>query len=70
MRLTQQPIVTVLTMERVRGFARRARGYCRSNCVLDELGNIESQKTIEKMLKLQKAHRKIIDMEQDFLNAQ
>ena len=56
--------------QRLRRFARRARDYCRSYRVLDKLENIDSQETIEKVLKLQKAHRNIIDMEPGFLNTQ
>ena len=60
----------ILTTERVRRFARRAREYCRSYRVLDEMGNIDGKEIIEKMRKKQKAHRNIIDMEPGFLNTQ
>ena len=60
----------ILTTERVRRFARRARDYCRSYLVLDMVGSIDSQEIIEKMRKTQKAHRNIIDMEPDFLATQ
>ena len=60
----------ILTTERVRRFARRARDYCRTYRVLDKVGSIDGQETIEKMRKKQKAHRNIIDMEPGFLNTQ
>ena len=60
----------ILTTERVRRFARRAREYCRSYRVLDEMGNIDDKEIVEKMRRKQKAHRNIIDMEPGFLHTQ
>ena len=60
----------ILTTERVRRFARRAREYRRSCCVLHEMGNIDGKEIIQKMRKKQKAHRNIVDMEPGFLNTQ
>ena len=60
----------ILTTEGVRRFARRAREYCRSYRVLDEMGNIDGKEIIEKMRRKQKAHRNITGMEPGFLNTQ
>ena len=54
---------TILTLRRVRRFARRTRDYCRAYHALEKGGEIESKSMIEKMKKDCKAHRNILDME-------
>ena len=58
---------TILTLGRVRRFARRCRDYCRAYL---EHGAIESKQKIEQMRKVAKAHRNIIDMEPGFIDKQ
>ena len=58
---------TILTLGRVRRFARRCRDYCRAYF---EHGAIESKQKIEQMRKVAKAHRNIIDMEPGFIDKQ
>ena len=58
---------TILTLGRVRRFARRRRDYCRAYF---EHGAIESKQKIEQMRKVAKAHRNIIDMEPGFIDKQ
>ena len=60
----------ILTLGRIRRFARRARDFCRAYRALNSQGPIGSKNTIEKMCKVQKAHRSIIDMEPGFINTQ
>ena len=57
----------VLTLGRVRRFARRTRDYCRAYFTLDKLGVIDSKGMIEKMRKVSKAHRNIVDMDPKFI---
>ncbi|CAM9518710.1 unnamed protein product [Ectocarpus sp. 4 AP-2014] len=60
-----------LTIGRVRRFARRTRDYCRAYCEIALRGVvIRSKEFIEKMRKIQKAHRNILDMETSFLGDQ
>ena len=62
---------TILTLSRVRRFARRTRDYCRAYLRLEKVENgTESKDSIEKMRKTCKAHRNIIDMEPGFLDTQ
>ena len=61
---------TILTIQRVRRFARRTRDYCRAYLALEKGGDIESKDMIEKMKKICKAHRIILDMEPGFIDKQ
>lgn len=61
---------SILTLGRVRRFARRCRDYCRGYFAHENDGPIESKENIEKMRKVAKAHRNIIDMEPGFLDQQ
>jgi len=61
---------TILTVQRVRRFARRTRDYCRAYLALEKGGDIESKDMIEKMKKICKAHRNILDMEPGFIDKQ
>ena len=62
---------TILTLARVRRFARRTRDYCRAYLELEKSpGGAESKDSIEKMRKACKAHRNIIDMEPGFIDTQ
>ena len=59
----------ILTLSRVRYFARRTRDYCRAYLKLEnDADGIESKDSIEKMRKTCKAHRNIIDMEPGFID--
>ena len=60
----------ILTVQRVRRFARRTRDYCRAYLALEKGGDIESKDMIEKMKKICKAHRNILDMEPGFIDKQ
>lgn len=71
----------ILTLERVRRFARRTRDYRRTYALLaskgDDLeelkrahGGAEGYKLIEKMCAACKTHRNIVDMEVAFLNSE
>ena len=60
---------TILTLSRVRRFARRTRYYCRGYFKLaKDREGADSKKKIERMRKTCKAHRNIIDMEPNFLD--
>ena len=60
---------TILTLSRVRSFARSTRDYCRGYFKLAKDGEeAESKETIERVRKTCKAHRNIIDMEPGFLD--
>ncbi|CAB1097544.1 unnamed protein product [Ectocarpus sp. CCAP 1310/34] len=60
-----------LTIGRVRRFARRTRDYCRAYREIALRGVvIRNKEFIEKMRKIQKAHRNILDMETSFLGDQ
>lgn len=66
---------TILTLGRVRRFARRTRDFCRSYRSLannPEKGGacIDGKESIERMRKLCKAHRNIVDMEPGFIGRQ
>ena len=61
---------TILTVQRVRRFARRTRDYCRAYPALEKGGDIESKDMIEKMKKICKAHRNILGMEPGFIDKQ
>lgn len=61
---------TILTLPRVRRFARRTRDFCRSYLALEKGGPIESNDQIEKMRRVSKAHRNIIDMEPGLMDKQ
>ena len=61
----------ILTLSRIRRFARRTRDYCRAYLKLEkDAAGIESKDSIEKMRKTCKAHRNIIDMEPGFIDTQ
>ncbi|CAM9642953.1 unnamed protein product, partial [Sphacelaria rigidula] len=61
----------ILTLSRIRRFARRTRDYCRAYLKLEkDATGIESKDKIEKMRKTCKAHRNIIDMEPGFIDTQ
>ena len=51
---------TILTVQRVRRFARRTRDYCRAYLALEKGGDIESKKV----------RRNILDMEPGFIDKQ
>ena len=58
---------TILTLSRVRRFARHTRDYCRGYFKLAKGGEeSDSKEKIERMRKTCKAHRNIIDMEPVF----
>ena len=60
---------TILTLSRIRRFARRTRDYCRAYLRLEkDADGTESRDSIEKMRKTCKAHRNIIDMEPGFID--
>ena len=61
---------SILTVQRVRRFARRTRDFCRSYLTLEGGEPIESKDQIEKMRRVSKAHRSIIDMELGFIDKQ
>lgn len=61
---------TILTLPRVRRFARRTCDIFRSYLALEKGGPIESKEPIEGMRKVSKAHRNIIDMEPGFIDKQ
>ena len=62
---------TILTLPRIRRFARRTRDYCRAYLKLEnDAAGAESKDRIEKMRKTCKAHRNIIDMEPGFIDKQ
>ena len=62
---------TILTLPRLRRFARRTRDYCRAYLKLEnDAAGAESKDRIEKMRKTCKAHRNIIDMEPGFIDKQ
>ena len=62
---------TILTLPRIRRFARRTRDYCRAYLKLEkDAKGADSKDTIEKMRKTCKAHRNIIDMEPGFIDTQ
>ena len=62
---------TILTLRRVRRFARRTRDFCRAYLKLEMAGVApDSKDCIEKMRKTFKAHRNIIDMEPSFIDRQ
>ena len=59
---------TIMTLPRIRRFARRTRDFCRVYFVLEiDVEGAESKDNIEKMRKICKANRIIIVMEQGFL---
>lgn len=60
----------ILTLGRLRRFARRSRDYCRAYVAHENGGAIESKDKIEQMRKIAKAHRNIIDMEPGFIDKQ
>lgn len=62
----------ILTIGRVRRFARRTRDYCQAYREI-RLGSLvvkKSKEMIEKMREKQKAHRNILDMEPAFIDRQ
>ena len=61
---------TILTVQRVRRFVRRTRDHCRAYLALGKGGDIESKGMIEKMKKICKARRNILDMEPGFVDKQ
>ena len=62
---------TILTLRRVRRFARRTRDFCRAYLKLEMAGVApDSKDCIEKMRKTCNAHRNIIDMEPSFIDRQ
>lgn len=62
---------SILTLPRVRRFARRTRDYCRAYLRLQKVPEgAESKDSIERMRKTCKAHRNIIDMEPGFIDKQ
>lgn len=61
---------TFLTLERIRRFARRTRDFCWAYFTLVNEGVTDSKDTLEKMRKISKAHRNIIDMESAFIDRQ
>ena len=61
---------TIPTVQRVRRFGRCTRDYCRAYLALEKDGNIESKDMIEKMKKICKARRNILDMEPGFVDKQ
>ena len=69
--LTSMNRETILTLPRVRRFARRTRDYCRAYFKLEkDAVGAESKDRIEQMRKSCKAHRNIIDMEPGFIDKQ
>ena len=62
---------TILTLSRIRRFARRTRDYCRAYLRLEkDAGGPESRDSIEKVRKTCKAHHNIIDMEPSVIDTQ
>ena len=62
---------TILTLSRIRRFARRTRDYCRAYLRLEkDAGGTESRDSIEKVRKTCKAHHNIIDMEPSVIDTQ
>lgn len=62
---------TILTLPRIRRFARRTRDFCRAYLKLEkDAAGADSKDRIEKMRKTCKAHRNIIDMEPGFIDKQ
>lgn len=61
---------TILTLGRVRRFARRTRDYCRAYYALENDGPIESKEKVETMRQIYRGHRNIIDMEPRFIDLQ
>ena len=68
----------ILTLDRVRLYARKTRDYRRVYALISEDGEAihsrnfdgkEGYALIETMVKTRKAHRNIVDMEQRFLNS-
>lgn len=73
--LQSMSMESILTLGRVRRFARRSRDYARAYRALEKevaRGDsvIDGKAVIEKMRKLCKAHRNIVDMEPGFLDGQ
>lgn len=61
---------SILMLLRVRRLARRTRDFCQSYLALENGEPIESKDQIEKMRKVSKAHRNVIDMELGFIDKQ
>ena len=62
---------TILTLSRIRRFARCTRDYCRAYLRLEkDVDGTESRGSIEKMRETCKPHRNIIDMEPGFVDTQ
>lgn len=62
---------TILTLPRIRRFARQTRDLCRAYLQLEKDAVApDSKDSIEKMRKTCKAHRNIIDMEPGFVDTQ
>lgn len=60
---------SILTVQRMRRFARRRRDYCRVYQALEKGGDIESKDMIE-MKKVRKAHSNMLDMEPGWIEKQ
>ena len=62
---------TILTLPRIRRFARRTRNYCQTHLELEkDAAGADSKDSIEKRRKTCKAHRNLIDMEPGFIDKQ